>query len=237
MGFVYQLPWRAAAAPTRRHLKHQRLADERRVCDVQRPAVHGHRQNGDVLNTPENQRLADSGRRRHVWSARLAAPARYYDPAAWSVRARRRSATRDATSSAVRADSTSTRRSSAASRSAARGGSSSACEAANLTNTPNFRQPNGDVTSGDFMRITARQQSGTTASARFELGCASSSSARSRLTTKGPAGRSCRALRLYARARLRRIGTDCPVVTSRSPDGTSDTGRSLRGPREVMLER
>ena len=56
-------------------------------------------------------------------------------------------------------------------------------EAANLTNSPIFNPPNGDVTSGDFMRITALQSGYDTRQVR--LGLRFQFSARSRLT-EGP---------------------------------------------------
>ena len=42
-------------------------------------------------------------------------------------------------------------------------------EAANLTNSPIFNPPNGDVTSGDFMRITALQSGYDTRQIRLGL--------------------------------------------------------------------
>ena len=77
-------------------------------------------------------------------------------------------APRAATPCAARAGGTSTCRSSASSRS----GRSSPCEARveafNLTNTPHFNNPNGNVNSGGFMTITGT--SGNSPERQFRLG-------------------------------------------------------------------
>ncbi len=105
MGFVYQLPLAERQRRQRGILKadRRRLAVERRLRRVQRPPVHGHRQRRR-LSTRREPQTADQRERSSRTSARLVAAAPTTIPPLGRSRRACASATRVATSSAVRAE-------------------------------------------------------------------------------------------------------------------------------------
>ncbi len=154
MGFVYQLPYQGSGSYGN-VLK--AIAADWQVSGVF--AIFSGRPftvtaNGAVVNTPGNQQTADLvGDVSHVGA--IGASGTYYDPAAWrqpvGVRFGDTGRNQFRGPGAVNLDL-------GLFRSFPLGGTRRVefrLQAANVTNTPKFGQPNGDVTSGNFMRITS----------------------------------------------------------------------------------
>jgi Carboxypeptidase regulatory-like domain/TonB dependent receptor-like, beta-barrel len=154
MGFVYQLPWRSEnggyGGVVGAFVKDWQVNG---VFGMFSGSPFTVTANGGVLNTPANQQTADQvGEVSHV--GQVGASGLYYDPAAW----RQPDGVRFGTSGrnaftgpgGVNLDMSLFRSFNlgATRRIEVR------LEASNITNTPKFGQPNGDVTSGNFMRIT-----------------------------------------------------------------------------------
>jgi hypothetical protein len=153
VGFVYQLPWRMGEGDGG--------VLKAIYADWQVNGIFGAFSgtpfsigaNGAVLNTPSNPQRADQvGEISHV--GEIGGTGRYYDPAAFvqptGVRFGNSGRNSVVGPGGVNLDFS-------LFRSVPLGGTKAIefrMEAFNLTNTPKFGNPNGDVTSGDFMRIT-----------------------------------------------------------------------------------